>query len=236
MAHSDGPSLDGDSSVEAALTGGTPQRLGWFRFYFDDERWEWSPEVACLHGYEPGTVQPTTRLVLSHKHPDDYSHVAATLEEIRRTHQPLSTRHRIIDLQGRTREVIVVGEELRGDAGDVVGTHGFYVDVTPSAEDRKSSIDNAIAEFAENRSVIEQVKGVLMIVYSIHADAAFELLKWRSQETNIKLRALAAQLMADFQALNYGENPPSRSTFDQLLLTTHTRITDSDGIKHNSRA
>jgi hypothetical protein len=108
--------------------------------------------------------------------------------------------------------------------------------VTPSAEDRKSSIDNAIAEFAENRSVIEQVKGVLMIVYSIHADAAFELLKWRSQETNIKLRALAAQLMADFQALNYGENPPSRSTFDQLLLTTHTRITDSDGIKHNSRA
>lgn len=53
----------------AALTGGTPQRVGWFRFYFDDEQWEWSPEVARLHGYEPDTVEPTTRLVLSHKHP-----------------------------------------------------------------------------------------------------------------------------------------------------------------------
>jgi hypothetical protein len=38
-----------------------------------------------MHGYEPGTVQPTTALVLSHKHPEDYEQVAATLDEIRRT-------------------------------------------------------------------------------------------------------------------------------------------------------
>ena len=123
MAHDDAPSLGGDISVEAALTGGTAQRVGWFRFYFDDERWEWSPEVARLHGYEPGTIQPTTRLVLSHKHPEDYEHVAARLE---------------------------------------IGTHGFYVDVTSSAEDRETSINEAVAEFAENRALIEQVKGVLM--------------------------------------------------------------------------
>jgi hypothetical protein len=70
-----------------------------------------------MHGYEPGTVDPTTRLVLSHKHPEDYEQVAATLDEIRRTHEPFSTRHRIIDVGGRTREVVVVADRLRNDAG-----------------------------------------------------------------------------------------------------------------------
>jgi hypothetical protein len=60
----DGPS--GNSQLEQALAGGTPHPTGWFRLFFDDERWEWSPEVERLHGYEPGTTQPTTNRVLSH--------------------------------------------------------------------------------------------------------------------------------------------------------------------------
>ncbi len=50
-----------DSPVEQALTGGTLQAVGWYRFYFADERWEWSAEVAQIHGYQPGTVTPTTQ-------------------------------------------------------------------------------------------------------------------------------------------------------------------------------
>jgi hypothetical protein len=94
--------LDRDSPLEQALAGGAPQRAGWFRLYFDGEQWEWSPEVQRLHGYEPGSITPTTALVLSHKHPEDYEQVAATLDDIRRTHQPFSTRRRIIDVQGHT--------------------------------------------------------------------------------------------------------------------------------------
>ena len=30
-----------------------------------------------------------------------------------------------------------------------------------------------------------------MYVYQVEADAAFDVLNWRSQETNVKLRALA---------------------------------------------
>ena len=63
-----------------------------------------------------------------------------------------------------------------------------------------------------------------MTVYSIDADAAFDMLKWRSQENNVKIRQLAEQLMADFLALKYAETPPSRSTYDQILLTVHQRI------------
>ena len=44
------------SAIEEVFVGGTAQRLGWYRFYFDDERWEWSAEVAVIHGYESGTA------------------------------------------------------------------------------------------------------------------------------------------------------------------------------------
>jgi PAS domain S-box-containing protein len=215
---------DEDSQLVRALAGGKPHLTGWFRLYFEDERWEWSPEVERLHGYEPGTAKPTTSMVLSHKHPEDYEQVAATLDDIRRTHQPFSTRHRIIDVQGGIHEVIVVAELLRDDGGEVIGTNGFYVDVTFPPEERESFISEAIAEIAANRAVIEQVKGILMMVYRIDADAAFDLLKWRSQAANIKLRVLAEQLLDDFRALNYDDTLPPRPMFDQLLLTAHNRV------------
>ena len=210
--------------MEQALAGGEPERVGWFRFYFADERWEWSEQVQILHGYQPGTVTPTTDLVLSHKHPDDYQQVAATLAEMRRTHRTFSTRHRIIDTHGDVREVVVIGDQLNDDAGRLIGTHGFYVDVTPTPAMTKAIVSAALTEITESRTVIDQVKGMLMLVYRVDADTAFELLRWRSQETNVKLRLLAEQLLADYAGLVYEEVLPPRATFDHLLLTAHQRI------------
>ena len=213
------------SGVEEALAGGDPQRVGWFRFYFTDERWEWSPQVQRMHGYEPGTVEPTTKLVLSHKHPADRGKVAATLDEIRRNSQGFSTRHRIIDVQGNEHQVVVVGDRLYDDDGAVIGTHGFYVDVSPFMDQQhQDRVTEAVAEITENRAVIEQAKGMLMVVYRISADAAFQLLKWRSQETNVKLRVLSERIAADFLALDYAETLPPRSEYDRLLLTAHMRV------------
>jgi fructose-specific component phosphotransferase system IIB-like protein len=217
--------IEGQTPVEHALAGGEPQRVGWFRFYFADERWEWSPQVERMHGYQSGTVHPTTDLVLSHKHPDDYGQVAATLDEIRRTAGAFSTRHRILDTRGEVHHVVVVGDQLFDDAGQVVGTHGFYVDVTPSmTQARDESVTEAVAEIAEARSGIEQAKGMLMLVYRINADSAFELLRWRSQETNTKLRPLAEQIAKDFLELSYEDALPVRAVYDRLLLTAHLRV------------
>ena len=81
-----------------------------------------------------------------------------------------------------------------------------------------------VAGIAEARGAIEQAKSMLMLLYRINAEAAFDLLKWRSQETNTKLRLLAEQLAADFQALDYSETLPSRAILDRILLTTHVRV------------
>jgi PAS domain S-box-containing protein len=210
-----------------ALSGSMPQRVGWYRWFFGDERWEWSPEVEQIHGYQPGTVTPTTHLVLSHKHPDDYEQVAATLADIRRRHTSFSTCHRIITVQGTTREVVVIGERLDDDTGEVIGAQGFYFDVTAAGEAREVSITRGIAEIADNRAVIEQAKGVLMYVYQVDADAAFDVLNWRSQETKVKLCALAEQLLADIRTLGHDDGSRSYGSifeFDRLLLTTHERM------------
>jgi hypothetical protein len=204
--------------------------VGSFRFYFADESWYWSAQAAQIHGYPATDMHPTTEQVMSHKHPDDHANFAATLLEIRRTYGPINTRHRIVDVQGRTHEIIVVGEPLRDDAGNIVGNQGFYVDVTPtdrspgSTEDAQHLITEAVAGIAERRAVIEQVKGILMFIYRIDAERAFDVLLWRSQVTNTKLRELAEQYLAEFVSLDYDDVLPTRLSCDQLLLTAHERL------------
>jgi len=216
--------LDGQSAnVEQAWADGMPQRVGWFRFYFADQRWEWSEEVQRIHGYEPGSVTPTTELVLAHKHPDDRGQVAATIDQILNTHQAFSTRHRIIDTGGTVRHIVVVGDQLFDDKGEVIGTHGFYIDVSPLPEQAQEALVTAkLAEISENRAGIEQTKGMLMLIYGINDNAAFELLRWLSQEANVKLRLLAEQISDDFRGAGLTLN--SQSEFDHLLLTAHRRI------------
>lgn len=220
--------LDGQTAaVEQALGGGAPQHVGSFRFFFEDQRWEWSDQVQRMHGYEPGTMAPTTELVLSHKHPDDRDQVAVVIKDMISTHRPFSARHRIVDTNGAVHHVVVVGDQLCDDTGKVIGTHGFYIDLTPEA-DRSSeeAISAKVAEIATRRAAIDQTKGMLMLVYGIDDATAFELLKWLSQENNIKVRLLAQQIAKDF--LNAGDiTTTSRSQFDQLLLTAHRRALDS---------
>jgi hypothetical protein len=226
-----GDSADATQAVEQALAGGAPQRVGWFRFYFADQRWEWSDQVQRMYGYEPGTVSPTTDLVLAHKHPDDRNEVTATLDQILNNHRAFSTRHRIIDAGGRVRSIVVVGDQLLDDQGEVIGTHGFYIDVSSSTEQRPEQaqedvVTARLANISKKRAAIEQTKGMLMLVYGISDDAAFNLLKWLSQEYNVKLRPLAEQIAENFRRAGLALD--SQSEFDHLLLTAYRRVGRSD--------
>src|ERR1700752_599446 len=169
-----------------------------------------------MHGSLPGTVTPTTEMVLAHKQPDDNRQIAAPPVLTRQTRQAFSSRHRIIDVHGRIHHVVRVGDLLRGPDRTVIGTHGYYVDVTPSERQHQDQVTAAVAVIAESRADIERTKGMLMLIYGMDDSAAFEVLKWRSQETNTKLRLLARQIAADFVALTYSETLPARSAYDKL--------------------
>jgi hypothetical protein len=220
--------LDGYAIEVGKAFAGSPQRVGWFRFYFDDERWEWSDEVQRMHGYEPGTVSPTTELVLAHKHPDDRHEVAKTIDAMLQSRSAFSTRHRIVDTRDVVHQVVVVGDQLTDDDDVVIGTHGYYVDITPTSDNaREEMITARVAEITEHRAVIEQAKGMLMLVYGLDEDAAFDLLRWRSQSTNVKLRLLAEQIVRSFRDVR-DDAIHSRVAFDHALLTG-TAAVDGDG-------
>jgi hypothetical protein len=80
-----------------------------------------------------------------------------------------------------------------------------------------------VSALIEIRADIEQAKGMVMAVYAIPAQRAFEVLTWRSPQTNIKLRTLAQQLVR--KATNgSATDTVDRTAFDHLLMTVHQRI------------
>jgi hypothetical protein len=203
--------------------------VGTFRFWFVGQRWEWSDEVARMHGYEPGSVEPTTKLLMSHKHPDDRAHVQDLLDYALRSGEPFSSRHRFIDTGGTVHDAIVVADRMLDENGAVLGTAGHYIDLTTSFDEaRQEVLDDALPDLFENRAAIEQAKGVLMYVYRVNSEQAFRVLQWRSQETNTKLRELAKQMLDEVSSLEH-PSTVAQSQFDHLLLTVHERIPEEAG-------
>jgi len=86
-------------------------------------------------------------------------------------------------------------------------------------------ISAALTQILKSRAAIEQAKGVLMVLYNIDADAAFDVLKGRSQHGHVKLRVLAEQLMTDFRLLYWGQLGLPDSTFDKISLTADESLT-----------
>ena len=186
-----------DETLEQVLAGGDRPPVGRYRLELATGQWAWSDEVYVMHGFEPGQIVPTTPLMLSHKHPDDRARVDGLLRRAAETGQPFSSVHRIRDGQGKTRTLAVTGQGRRDPAtGRVTELFGYFIDVTEShreaaARDATASIQAS----AERRAVIEQAKGVLMVVYGIDEEAAFDLLRQASNLANIAVRDIAYSLV-----------------------------------------
>lgn len=177
--------------------------VGSFRYFVREDRWEWSDEVSRMHGYKPGTVAPTTDLVLAHKHPDDNATVGDLIVEVYRQGTAVTSRSRIIDSHGNERVVVVVGDRFYNKDGTPAGIAGFYIDITDHFDrDVQKRLTEAVTSITERRAVINQAIGMVMLRYGVDAGAAFSLLTKMSQQANIKLRVIAEQVVADPAELN----------------------------------
>lgn len=220
---------EAETAIDQVVGGGEPQQVGSFRFWFSENRWEWSDELTVMFGYLPGTVEPSTKLLLSHKHPDDRERITSDLAKCVENAEPFCSRHRIIDRDGDERDVLVVGDSIiENDA--VIGMSGYYVDVTDVlAEQRAVTLDQKLSQWLETGAVIEQAKGALMVIYGVTAEQAFRVLSWRSRETGCSVHDLAAQLVTEMVLLTDLTDSTTglRTKFDHLLLTVHERATAS---------
>jgi len=106
-------------------------------------------------------------------------------------------------------------------------TDGHRSSGAPRPED-EARISEAVRDIAEQRAFIEQAKGMLMYIYGLDEHGAFDLLRWQSQQHNVKLRALAEQVVKDISELGRRNPVPDRIEHDRLLLTAHLRVPSSN--------
>jgi hypothetical protein len=202
---------------------GKPQRrpgragqpgVGEFEWDILTNAWWWSDALCHLYGYEPEAAKPSLRTFLRHKDPRDRARIDAVFNRCLAKGGPFSCYHRIIDARGRGRTVVVVGDGIR-DAEDTrtVLMHGFMVDVTASVQREASA---ALQAALTNRAAIEQVKGALMAVHSLDADAAFAVLRGYSQVADKKVSALAEGAVIAFGERGDADGI-TRSELDQML-------------------
>jgi PAS domain-containing protein len=212
----EGPALD--EEIEQVLDGGGRPPVGRYRLDLATGEWAWSDEIYVMHGFRPGEIVPTTPLMLAHKHPDDRGRVDGVLRRAAATGQTFSSVHRIIDAQGRTRTLAITGQGRRDPGtGRVTELFGYFLDVTQSHREAAAREATAsIQASAERRAVIEQAKGVLMMVYGVESEESFDLLREASNAANIAVRDIAYSLVHLFAGRDV-TLVPSREAIDEFL-------------------
>ncbi len=168
--------------------------VGGFSYDGGHDRWSWSPEVYRIHGFEPHDVVPTTQLIRFHAHPEDREAVDQTLTAAMEEPGRFTLTFRLVDAGGTTRRVLLLGTGIAGDGG--VHLRGELVDLT-SLQDEilNDDLGPMVDDFREHRAVIEQAKGIVIQLFAVDADEAFERLRACSQAANVKVRDLAEYLV-----------------------------------------
>jgi hypothetical protein len=94
-------------------------------------------------------------------------------------------------------------------------------------QDDQNRISERVQFIAEQRSVIDQAKGMIMFLHGTGPDDAFELLRRQSQQHNVKLVLLAKQIVMDLVELSKSKPALDRLDSHGLILTAHQRITNA---------
>ena len=188
--------------------------IGQFKWDLVENSWWWSDGMYEVYGYEPRGVEPTLDVFRQHKDPRDMARIDAVFDRCLTEGGPFSCYHRIIDARGKRKTVVVVGYGDRDEADVRTALmHGFMVDLTASGQQDTSE---ALQAALKSRGTIEQVKGAIMLMHGLDADAAFAVLRGHSQVYNKKVASIAHDVVAAFRARPSKESI-TRGELDRIL-------------------
>lgn len=219
MTNAEGPTVSATQDKAESATQATPYaRIGKFSFNTVAGIWDWDEEVFRIHGLQPWSLTPTTEYMLSCKHPEDRAGVAEVLVRAQRDGKPFSVSHRLIAADGVERRVLMVCDAgVRAGAESVTSIAGYYIDLTEDfRRENVKAANKAVVESAEHRATIERAVGGLMVAYGLTSEQAFGMLRWWSQNKNVKVRDLAARLV-EAASKGAASGLEIRKTFDALL-------------------
>lgn len=172
-----------------------PALVGRYTYRAKTDEWWWSDNMFRIHGFDPGSVVPTTELVMRHIHRDDVDRAWEAREAVVEEQEPFSFLHRLLTATRVERVVLAAGHVEDDDGVPVV--NGHLIDITDVRQDAVNvELDSAVSDFVRQRAVIEQAKGVLMQLYSVDADTAWALLRAFSADTNRKAGDIAHLLVS----------------------------------------
>lgn len=166
------------------------------RFSFDVATgvWGWDDEVLRIHGYGPGSLQPTAQL--QSKHREDRERLQELLARVGSNDGPFSFSYQIVGADGVDRRVVLVGSGEIHAPDPAATIEGYCIDLTEDfSVEGESRAQVAVTASAANRATIEQAKGALMLAYGLNPEQAFAMLRWWSRNRNIKIRDLATRLV-----------------------------------------
>jgi hypothetical protein len=168
---------------------------GRFRYDRGSDTWSWSPEMFAVLGLDPGTTDPGTEALVREQHPDDR---VRTLEAFRAACSGRAFALEVRSQCGR-RAVVLVAEPETDQDGRVVAVEGLCADLTAGhppgpGDERTRELETEVAQLRSamaSRAVIEQAKGILMLLTSCRDQTAFDLLGHISSHTHRKVRDVA---------------------------------------------
>jgi hypothetical protein len=188
--------------------------VGRFSWNTVTDVWWWSDDLYRLYGYAPAAVEPTLDRFLQHKDPRDRARIDLVFSRCSQEGGPFSCHHRIIDARGIHKTVVAIGFGHRNAADtrtDVM--EGFLVEVS-TGDDLEA--EAALQSLLRSRAPVEQVKGALMLLYGLTADAAFSVLRGYSQVYNVKIASIVTAVLEAFET-RAATNVVTRAELDRIL-------------------
>ncbi len=174
---------------------------GRYRYDGVSRTWWWSREMCTLLGLDSSAV-PSTEALLAAQHPDDGDRLRLAIAGALDRGRPFALETRVLHPARGQRSVVLLGEPFRDGSGTVRGLDGVCADITgtrpadPDA-DRSQALQVEVSQMRAamaSRAVIEQAKGILMLLTSCGEQVAFDLLTHISSHTHRKVRDVAQSL------------------------------------------
>jgi hypothetical protein len=227
----------GDEQLVSRFSGRLDDRVGRFVGRPQDDRWLWDQKLLAILRYPGPAGLVTLQTLLEHVVADERELAADAFMAAVEHGQPVDVSCRLHAADGTLRSVLITAEvmedepselskatssdleELSGGSGPWLA--GLLIDLTElRLSATRAATEHAVTEALRHRAVIEQAKGIVMVVYRVDADTAFHLLRRHSQNSNTKLHELAARLVAQLSDLTFDPVP---AHIDTLLNSPTSR-------------